>query len=220
MKLFHGSNMAIEAVDLAKCMPYKDFGQGFYTTTLEGQAWRMAERRARIGGGVPTVTVYEIPDDIVKSPDLNCRVFPDKPTIEWAIFIKNNRDRKFQDVENFECNHDCKYDVVVGPVADDNVGLLIRQFSRGTIDAEYLKKEFDFGKLTNQITHTSMSFGTQHMSACPYPKESPTSKNARIFKWWVRLQLYILTSEVIRTVCLHDHATIVRSDQLRHLYTF
>jgi hypothetical protein len=32
---------------------------------------------------------------------------------------------------------------------------LIRQFSRGTIDVEYLKKEFDFGKLTNQYTfHT------------------------------------------------------------------
>lgn len=27
-------------------------------------------------------------------------------------------------------------DVVVGPVADDTVGLLIRQFSRGTIDDE------------------------------------------------------------------------------------
>lgn len=52
-------------------------------------------------------------------------------------------------------NLDCKYDVVVGPVADDTVGLLIRQFSRGTIDAEYLKKEFDFGTLTNQYTfHT------------------------------------------------------------------
>lgn len=50
---------------------------------------------------------------------------------------------------------DWKYDIVVGPVADDTVGLLIRQFSRGTIDAEYMKKEFDFGKLTNQYTfHT------------------------------------------------------------------
>lgn len=158
MKLFHGSNMAIEEVDLTKCMPYKDFGQGFYTTMLEEQAWRMAERRARIDGGTPTVTVYEVPDDLVEIPDLNCRVFPDKPTIEWAIFINNNRDRKFQDVRNAECNFDCKYDVVVGPVADDTVGLLIRQFSRGTIDAEYLKREFDFGKLTNQYTfHTEKS---------------------------------------------------------------
>ena len=54
-----------------------------------------------------------------------------------------------------ECNLDCKYDVVISPVADDTVGLLIRQFSRGIIDAEYMKREFDFGKLTNQYTfHT------------------------------------------------------------------
>lgn len=155
MRLFHGSNMEIDKVDLSRCMPNKDFGCGFYTTLLEEQAWRMAQRRARIDGGKPTVTVYEVPDDLAERSDLNCRIFDDKPTIEWAIFIKNNRDRKFTDFSSMECNLDCKYDVVIGPVANDTVGLLIRQFSRGTIDAEYLKKEFDFGRLTNQYTfHT------------------------------------------------------------------
>ncbi|WP_394920096.1 DUF3990 domain-containing protein [uncultured Robinsoniella sp.] len=155
MKLFHGSNMDIDKVDLSKCMPNKDFGCGFYTTLLEEQAWRMAQRRAKIDGGIPTVTVFEIPDDLTEKDDLNCRIFGDKPTIEWAIFIKNNRDRKFVDFNSIECNLDFKYDLVIGPVANDTVGLLIRQFSRGTIDAEYMKKEFDFGKLTNQYTfHT------------------------------------------------------------------
>lgn len=97
MKLFHGSNMEIDKVDLSKCMPNKDFGCGFYTTLLEEQAWRMAQRRVRIDGGVPTVTVYEVPDNLAKIADLNCRVFDDNPTIEWAVFVKNNRDRKFTD---------------------------------------------------------------------------------------------------------------------------
>ncbi len=155
MILFHGSNMEIDEIDLSKCMPNKDFGCGFYTTLLEEQAWGMAKRRAKIAGGVPVVTVYEVADNLTEIADLRCRVFSDKPTIEWAIFIKNNRDRTFIDYSSQECNLDCKYDVVVGPVADDTVGLLIRQFSRGTIDAEYLKREFDFGKLTNQYTfHT------------------------------------------------------------------
>lgn len=44
MRLFHGSNMEIDKVDLSKCMPNKDFGCGFYTTLLEEQAWRMAQR--------------------------------------------------------------------------------------------------------------------------------------------------------------------------------
>ena len=155
MKLFHGSNIEIDEVDLAKCMPNKDFGCGFYTTLLEEQARRMAQRRAKIDGGSPVVTVYEVPDNLTEKTNLNCRIFDEKPTIEWAIFIKNNRERKFSDVSSQECNLDCKYDVVIGPVANDTVGLLIRQFSRGTIDTEYLKKEFDFGKLTNQYTfHT------------------------------------------------------------------
>ena len=176
MKLFHGSNMEIDKVDLSKCMPNKDFGCGFYTTILEEQAWRMAERRARITGGAPIVTVYEVPDDLVKKTDLHCRVFLDNPTIEWAIFIRNNRDRKFSDYGSSECNQDCKYDVVVGPVANDTVGLLIRQFSRGTIDAEYLKKEFDFGKLTNQYTfHTEAALKYLKKVGVMYDK--PTTGN-------------------------------------------
>lgn len=141
MKLFHGSNMEIAAVDLSKCMPNKDFGCGFYTTLLEEQAWRMAQRRTRIAGGAPVVTVYEVPDNLVEIDELRCRVFEDHPTIEWALFVRNNRDRKFTDYASSECNLDCKYDVVVGPVADDTVGLLLRQFSRGTIDIQYMKRE-------------------------------------------------------------------------------
>lgn len=176
MKLYHGSNMEIDEVDLSKCMPYKDFGQGFYTTLLEEQAWRMAQRRAKIAGGDPMVTVFEIPDNLTRLPELKCRVFEEKPSIEWAIFIRNNRERSFEDIESPECNHDNKYDVVVGPVADDTVGLLLRQFSRGTIDAEYLKREFDFGKLTNQYTfHTENALRYLKKVGVKYDK--PTTGN-------------------------------------------
>lgn len=64
--------MEIEKVDLLKCMPYKDFGQGFYTTMLKEQAWRMAERRVKISGGTATVTIYEIPDDLLDYKELWC----------------------------------------------------------------------------------------------------------------------------------------------------
>ena len=43
MRLFHGSNMEIDEVDLSKCLPNKDFGCGFYTTLLEEQAWRICQ---------------------------------------------------------------------------------------------------------------------------------------------------------------------------------
>lgn len=179
MKLYHGSNVEIDKIDLSKCMPHKDFGKGFYTTILEGQAWRMAERRARIDGGCPVVTVYEVPDNLLDIPDLRPLVFPDKPTVEWAVFIKNNRDRNFKEISSPACNLDCKYDVVVGPVANDTVGLLIRQFSRGTINAEYLRKEFDFGKLTNQYTfHTEKAVSYLKKAGVLYDK--PTAGNDRV----------------------------------------
>ena len=33
MVLYHGSYVAVEAPDLRKCRPHKDFGRGFYVTT-------------------------------------------------------------------------------------------------------------------------------------------------------------------------------------------
>ncbi len=59
MKLYHGSNMVIERIDLSKCKPYKDFGQGFYLTEIKEQAEQMAKRTSAIYGGEPTVTVFE-----------------------------------------------------------------------------------------------------------------------------------------------------------------
>ncbi len=82
MKLYHGSNVEIDQIDLSLCMPYKDFGRGFYTTVLEDQAWRMAQRRAKLSGGSPVVTVYEIPDNLTEKTELHCRVFDEKPSVE------------------------------------------------------------------------------------------------------------------------------------------
>ncbi len=65
------------------------------------------------------------------------------------------------------------YDVVVGPVANDTVGLLIRQFTRGMINAEYLKKEFDFGRLTNQYTfHTEKALQYLKKAGVMYDKST------------------------------------------------
>ena len=50
MILYHGSNLKIDVIDLTKCKPYKDFGQGFYCTTIKKQAEFMAERVGRRQG--------------------------------------------------------------------------------------------------------------------------------------------------------------------------
>lgn len=42
MILYHGSNVAIEKIELEKSKPYKDFGKGFYLSENEEQAMEMA----------------------------------------------------------------------------------------------------------------------------------------------------------------------------------
>ncbi|MDR2169490.1 MAG: DUF3990 domain-containing protein [Planctomycetaceae bacterium] len=60
MKVFHGSYLTIETIDLSKSQPNKDFGQGFYVTKNR----RHAEDRAKTVGrkhhteGVVTEFIY------------------------------------------------------------------------------------------------------------------------------------------------------------------
>ena len=43
MRLYHGSNISIDNINLAMCRPYKDFRQGFYLTDIEEQAQKHAD---------------------------------------------------------------------------------------------------------------------------------------------------------------------------------
>ena len=90
----------------------------------------------------------------LKEIELNTRIF-EGPSKEWALFVINNRNRDYQDINSIECNHDNKYDLVIGPVADDDLALLFRQFSGGLISVEVLVEAMKFKKLTNQYSfHT------------------------------------------------------------------
>ena len=63
MILYHGSNVEIDEIDLNKCKKYKDFGQGFYCTTIKQQAKFMAIRTTkREKKGEPCVSEFELDD--------------------------------------------------------------------------------------------------------------------------------------------------------------
>ncbi len=130
MLLYHGSNTDIKVIDLALCRPYKDFGRGFYLTVIKEQAEKMAVRVARIYGGLPVLNVYEIDDFFADSKDLNIKNFGIQTSKEWAEFVMNNRNRKFDDFTNPKCNLDNKYDVVIGPIANDDMAVLFRQYDK------------------------------------------------------------------------------------------
>lgn len=155
MILFHGSNIEIFDIDFTKCKPYKDFGKGFYLTTIKEQAIRMAQNKAALYGGKPIVTIYETDDDILDKENLNTKAFPMNPTIEWARFIVNNRNKNFKDQSSMDSNSDCKYDIVLGPVADDAIAATIRRFMGDSLDEEGLMRKLTYKKLSNQYSfHT------------------------------------------------------------------
>lgn len=154
MILYHGSNIEITDVDLSKCRPYKDFGQGFYLTSIREQALKMAQRVSRIYGNSPCITEFEFDKSAYSDKLLHIKRF-ETPSKEWALFVINNRSREFRDIASMECNHDLKYDIVSGPIADDDLALLFRQFSNGMITVDTLVENMEYKKLTDQFSFHS-----------------------------------------------------------------
>ena len=127
MILYHGSNIMIDVIDLTKSKRYKDFGQAFYLSTEEEQARKMAIAKVVQFGGEESVTPFDFDESCLSSPKLQVRCFTEYSR-EWAEFVFNNRD------ENQDFLHE--YDIVYGPIADDYIGLQIRDFKRNSITFE------------------------------------------------------------------------------------
>ena len=154
MILYHGTNADFDAIDLSQCAPYKDFGTGFYTTTLLDQASAMAKRKSRIFGGAPVVLSFEVPDELLSLKNFRVLDFPSTGQ-DWAVFIMNNRNRDFKDISSPLSNLDLKYDVVHGPVANDTLTTLISRYKRGFIDVNLPLKEMEYSAPSDQYSfHT------------------------------------------------------------------
>lgn len=147
MKLYHGSNVEIESIDLARGRRGKDFGKGFYANPDYMQAVEFCSSVIRREGvGVPTVTSFDFDESALNV--LNVMRF-EGYSKEWAEFILLNRNNT-SDVPA----HD--YDIVVGPIADDGVGTQIRRLSRGFITFDAFLEELKYSKVSIQYF-----FGTE-----------------------------------------------------------
>lgn len=135
MKLYHGSNVRIEVIDLDKSKPFKDFGKGFYLSDIETQAMEMAKFKSSISGSVPVVTGFEFDVDGLISSNLKTKRF-ETYSDEWLDFIIANREGK--EVE--------KYDFVYGPIADDKVGFQLRRYKDEIIDKNELLERLKYLK--------------------------------------------------------------------------
>lgn len=126
MLLYHGTNIQFYEIDLTKSMPAKDFGQGFYLSDRREQAAALADVKVSRLGGERIVQEYEFDDACLVSGELNIKRYYEYDK-EWADFIFSNRRN-----ESSRNIHD--YDIVIGPIANDRVGLQMLRFMEGDID--------------------------------------------------------------------------------------
>jgi len=131
MKLFHGSTVEIEYIDLALSKPNKDFGRAFYLSTDEQQALELAKFRAEFEDSEPIVNVFEFDESLFHQ--FHCKRF-EAYTVEWAHFVYDHRTEP-----QGRTLHD--YDIVYGPIANDRIGAQITRFKQGYITFdEFLRR--------------------------------------------------------------------------------
>lgn len=138
MKLYHGSTEDITKIDLSKSKPNKDFGRGFYLSAEKEQAEKLAEYKAFQFGGEPTLNVFEFDERKLSDNSLKVLKF-DGYSKEWADFVFANRNSKTgESVHN--------YDIVVGPIANDRVGVQVRRYMEHEISLETFLENLKYMK--------------------------------------------------------------------------
>jgi len=142
MILYHGSNQDFNKIDLSKSKDRRDFGKGFYTTTIKEQALQWGYNMFnRFGGG--GIYLYEF--EFSPSSDLVSKRFS-KMSDEWFDFILSNRTLS-------GLHHD--FDLVQGPVANDKTVLTITGFIDGLYTREEAIRRLRYSKINDQVSlHT------------------------------------------------------------------
>jgi len=118
-----------------------DFGVGFYTTTSKEQATRWAQKvSVRRQIKEKYISVYDF--DLVKAEKHLSVIRFQKADENWLNFICACRSGK---------NIDDAYDVVFGPVADDNVYATVQLFETGVLDKDETLKRLKVETLFDQV---------------------------------------------------------------------
>ena len=146
MKLYHGSYTEICVIDLKKSKPYKDFGKAFYLTKYYEQAKIWANRLGSERNKEGVVTEFEFDEYAYEDENLKLLKF-DEYDEQWFDFIVFNRSKR-------DPTHG--YDIIEGPVANDDVTQQIETYLEGKITKEEFLEELKFHKPTHQIAFCTL----------------------------------------------------------------
>jgi hypothetical protein len=150
MTLYHGSDQAVETPKLIASNKTLDFGAGFYTTTNKDQAFDFAHKvyaRTKKSGYIPLgkfVSVYEVDYDAIRK-ELDYLHF-DAPNEEWFDFVMENRRGLYQGKQ---------YDVIYGPVANDNIYKTLIAYENGTLSKAETIARLKVPKLFDQMAFST-----------------------------------------------------------------
>lgn len=129
--IFHGSNVEVAKPRILQNGFYKDFGYGFYCTDIEKQEKRWAITRK----GESVVNKYNY------TPDNKMKVLRfEEMSDEWLDFVAACR----KGIE-----HD--YDIVEGPMADDQIWNYVEGFVSGKVPRDVFWGLVKFSYPTHQI---------------------------------------------------------------------
>lgn len=138
MILYHGSNIIVKQPRLIQQNRYLDFGNGFYTTTNQEQAESFSKKVAFRRGGMPILNIYEFDDLAINDLMIKRFLSPDE---EWLDFVSLHRNG----IDDGE-----KYDLIIGPVADDNVYKTLEVYFSGLLTKQQALEALKVKKLFNQ----------------------------------------------------------------------
>jgi len=151
MKLYHGSNQVIRMPEIRPMVRALDFGQAFYLTSSREQAVKWAKTSAlRRGEGVPVVSVFDF-DDSSSLTRIRTLKF-DEPSVEWLRFVSSNR------VQNIDAG---EYDLVIGPVANDNTMPVLNLYFKGAYTEDEALR-----RLLPQRLNDQFAFKTERALGC------------------------------------------------------
>lgn len=145
MTVYHGSYVRIAAPRILVQERGRDFGAGFYVTSLREQAERWAVRtarlRSRLTGRSADAVVNQYVYDVRSAADLRVRDFP-RADGDWLDFVVRCRsDAAFRH----------GYDLVSGKIADDNVGETVEFVLAGIMRREDAVARLRFSESNDQI---------------------------------------------------------------------
>lgn len=148
MILYHGSLEIVEYPQILEANRPLDFGTGFYTTTSLQQTRRWVRLRMEQNNtSVGYINQYEY----TPQKGLCTRLFR-SANEAWVDFVHANRT-----IQNYD--HD--FDIVTGPVANDNVYLSFNLYESGIITKRELIRRLKTYKLVDQLLfHTERSLET------------------------------------------------------------